>query len=320
MENPIKDKARHYLYRYIRLDKDEPFYIGIGSKSKDEEKYNYYNRAKAIKKKNIIWEKIVNKTDYMIEILLESDDYEFIKQKEKEFIKLYGRIDKGTGTLANMTDGGDGSLGIIVSEESRKKRQLVHKGRKYSEEEKRIATQKRMKTLKENGYIVTEDHKDKIGNSRGQLIVQFSMDGKIINTYPSLRVAAKNSGCSIPEISSSLHAKVACAGGGYVWLYEIKLKQGKTDRLFTIVDKYLQNEGIRRSHIELETKIKIIKDYNKLEGKFIKPKCRLIADLYSMKPGIIEYYIKRQDTFLNRWINYQIKKKEFVELLEQQKI
>jgi hypothetical protein len=37
--------------------------------------------------------------------------------KEKEFIQLYGRKDLGLGELVNMTDGGDGTIGRILSEE-----------------------------------------------------------------------------------------------------------------------------------------------------------------------------------------------------------
>ena len=70
-----------YLYKHIRLDTNEVFYVGIGGKYRPNQK----NR-------NTIWKRIVAKTDYKIEIILESNDYEFIKQKEIELIKSYGRI------------------------------------------------------------------------------------------------------------------------------------------------------------------------------------------------------------------------------------
>lgn len=112
----------HYLYRHIRLDKNEPFYIGIGTKQKNKEFKDYnseYGRAFSDDRKDSkIWKLIVSKTKYEIEIIMESNDYNFIKEKEKEFIKLYGRIDKKIGILANMTDGGDGTLGWIPSEEN----------------------------------------------------------------------------------------------------------------------------------------------------------------------------------------------------------
>lgn len=112
---------RHYLYRHIRLDTNEPFYIGIGTKKNkifNSEEAEYHRAYSKFRKDSRIWNFIQEKTKYDVEILFESDNYEFIKEKEKEFISLYGRIDLKSGTLSNMTDGGDGTLGWIPSEEN----------------------------------------------------------------------------------------------------------------------------------------------------------------------------------------------------------
>lgn len=94
-----------YIYRHIRLDKNEPFYIGISLNNIN------YKRAYSNFHRNKIWKDIVNKTEYEVEILLDNLTKEEIFTKEKEFIKLYGRKNLGTGCLANMTDGGEGTLG-----------------------------------------------------------------------------------------------------------------------------------------------------------------------------------------------------------------
>lgn len=93
-----------YLYRHIRLDTNQPFYIGISKVSNPRRAYTTFKRNK-------IWYDIVAKTDYEIEIMLDEVPINELESKEIEFIKLYGRIDLGTGTLANMTDGGEGTLG-----------------------------------------------------------------------------------------------------------------------------------------------------------------------------------------------------------------
>ena len=119
----IFSEGVYYLYRHIRLDKNEPFYVGIGTVSKTERlstDYRYFRRAFSVSRRNTIWKRIVEKTDYEVEILLESDDYEFIKQKEIEFIALYGRKDLGKGSLANLTDGGE-NCGSIRTEEAKQK-------------------------------------------------------------------------------------------------------------------------------------------------------------------------------------------------------
>src|SRR6478609_1889133 len=97
----IEHTGNHYLYRHIRLDTGEPFYIGVGTAPKNNvfTFFNNYKRAFSHHSRTNHWHNIVNLTDYEVEILLESDDYEFIKQKEIEFIALYGRADKGEGTL-----------------------------------------------------------------------------------------------------------------------------------------------------------------------------------------------------------------------------
>jgi hypothetical protein len=99
-----------YVYRHIRLDKNEPFYVGIGKTIK---------RAHSKKNRNNHWHNIINITDYEVEILFDDLTWEQACQKEIEFIKLYGRRDLNTGILCNMTDGGDGTLNIQISEERR---------------------------------------------------------------------------------------------------------------------------------------------------------------------------------------------------------
>ena len=86
------------VYRHIRLDKNEPFYIGI-SKGK-RRPYTKNNRNKH-------WNNIVAISDYEVEILFEDVDISFAKKKEVEFIELYGRRDLKTGCLCNLTEGGE---------------------------------------------------------------------------------------------------------------------------------------------------------------------------------------------------------------------
>ena len=104
-----------YLYRHIRQDKNQPFYIGIGSD-------NNYARANDIKPKrrNSIWNSIFKKTEIEIEIVLDNLTWQEACKKEIEFIKLYGRLDLSTGILSNLTNGGDGTLGFSLTEERKK--------------------------------------------------------------------------------------------------------------------------------------------------------------------------------------------------------
>lgn len=92
------------VYRHRRLDNNKIFYVGI---SKD--KYRPYANGRY---RNKIWNRIVNKTDYIVEIVLENVSYEDAIDLEIFLIYLYGKIINNTGSLANITDGGEGTLGI----------------------------------------------------------------------------------------------------------------------------------------------------------------------------------------------------------------
>ena len=135
-----------YLYRHIRLDKNEPFYIGIGSD-------NRYRRANERARRNKHWKNIVLKSDYEVDILFNNLTWENACKKEIEFIELYGRKDIGTGTLVNLTGGGDGAYKTNPSEETRLKLSLKAKGKIYKESTKNKISE----TLK-NFYKNSENH------------------------------------------------------------------------------------------------------------------------------------------------------------------
>ncbi len=91
------------VYRHRRLDTNQVFYVGIS---------NNYNRPYDYgKKRNVIWNSIVKKTDYVVEIVNDNISYEDALELEILLIKEYGRISEKNGLLANLTDGGEGKLG-----------------------------------------------------------------------------------------------------------------------------------------------------------------------------------------------------------------
>jgi hypothetical protein len=108
------------VYRHIRLDTREPFYIGMGKT---------INRAYSLKGRNKYWNNIVSKHGYEVQILFEDLTWEECCQKEIEFINLYGRYNVNKGLLCNLTDGGDGSLGYVPSQDALLKISKTSKGR-----------------------------------------------------------------------------------------------------------------------------------------------------------------------------------------------
>lgn len=151
------------VYRHIRKDKNEPFYIGIGADEK---------RAFSLKSRNDYWKKIVMKTEYEIEILFDDLTWEEACEKEKEFIALYGRKDLGNGSLVNMTDGGEGFLSLSYDAKKRQRENTIKvwTGKKHSEEsiEKIRQASNRQWALSKNtgmkGKKHTEETKRYIGS------------------------------------------------------------------------------------------------------------------------------------------------------------
>lgn len=125
----------YYVYRHVRLDTNEVFYVGKGSSNLRGATHKvFYQRAyrKSGKDRTSFWHNIANKTDYIVEIIFQSFDHDEILKKEVEFIKLYGRRDLNLGTLVNLCDGGTGATGTIIS--TKAKQRLSHRSKLQREE------------------------------------------------------------------------------------------------------------------------------------------------------------------------------------------
>lgn len=108
-----------YVYTYTRLDTGKVFYVGKGRG----------RRAYSLSKRNKYFKSIVDKTDFLVNIVYINLSEDEAFSKEKELIKFYREQDIH---LANMTDGGEGLSGYIQSEETRKKISKSLIGNKYS--------------------------------------------------------------------------------------------------------------------------------------------------------------------------------------------
>ena len=186
-----------YLYRHIRLDKNEPFYIGIGSDMTNK-------RAKEKARRSNLWKKIIAKSDYEVEILFDDITYDEAKLKEIEFIELYGRIDLGNGTLANLTNGGDGT--INPSQETRDKISKVNKGRKNSEALMELLINR--KGQKNPAFGITGA---RCKNFKGY--IQVFKNGVYFGRYEGIRDCAESLGVTATKVSAVLNDRRNHTGG-----------------------------------------------------------------------------------------------------------
>ncbi len=214
-------EKKYYIYAHINPVKNEIFYIGKG---KDKRATLKDGRSK-------FWKNIVNKYGYNIEILEDNLSEGVAFEREIYHINRIGRRDLGLGTLVNLTDGGEGRSGCIISEETRKKISENNArgflGKKHSEENKKMmgvqnigntyASGERsdefkkecsnrmkgkaspMKDKKHSEMTKNKMSKSKIGQGN-KTVYKYDMNGNLIDSYKSLNEAAEMNSTTINMI------------------------------------------------------------------------------------------------------------------------
>lgn len=126
-----------------------------------------------MRSRNKEWESIYKLTPIEVEIIFEHDDWNVICEKEKEFIKLYGRKDLNEGPLVNKTSGGStGTPDRIITLDERNRISNSLKGRfagdknpffgkKHTDANKKIFSRSGSYHTKETKLLMS---KQRIGN------------------------------------------------------------------------------------------------------------------------------------------------------------
>ena len=112
---------KYYVYEYLRKD-NTPYYVGKGTNGRKYQKQGHTVPLPPKDRIRVVAENLTNDEAIQLEI---------------ELIAKYGRKDLGTGILRNLTNGGEGSSGRLVSENMKQKISLSLTGREQSEETKR---------------------------------------------------------------------------------------------------------------------------------------------------------------------------------------
>ena len=110
-------KPGNWYYRDLRFEY-QPFYVGVGVKYRINAHFTPFNRKKKSIKNNVL--KAIERDTGELPIhyrIYQNLTQESCFEIEKDFIKYFGRIKDKTGILSNLTEGGDGNLGLIHSEE-----------------------------------------------------------------------------------------------------------------------------------------------------------------------------------------------------------
>ena len=208
----------YYVYAYLREHESvhgpagSPYYIGKGKHTRIHDKSHSVMPPK--KENRIVLSEIMTEANAL--------------QLEMLLIYLYGRIDRQTGILRNLTDGGEGVSGRILSPETKQKisiansnpsektRQLmsnINRGRKFSPDFVNKARNRQLgKKLSEDtkdrisealmNHVVTEETRNKIAESnRGRPLsnahrkkLSISHMGKTLSAESIEKRSAKNRG------------------------------------------------------------------------------------------------------------------------------
>lgn len=157
-----------YIYYDPRKTPVEPIYVGKG-----KGKRILFHKTRA---KNPILKRKLDKIKALnLEPIIEkySDNLfdEDALSLEIELIKKYGRIDLGTGTLCNLTDGGETTFGWKPSNETKKLWSEQRKGKKQTEAQYKANCER--KVSEERKKYLSEIMKgiDRLNNEQRKLII-----------------------------------------------------------------------------------------------------------------------------------------------------
>ncbi|QWY83295.1 Seg-like homing endonuclease protein [Rhizobium phage RHph_X2_25] len=143
-----------YVYAWLRPC-GTPFYIGKGARSRDRDETNrnpFFKRIVAKIRREGGEPSVIRWQDG----LREEDAFKL----ERQYIRLFGRTDGGTGVLCNLTDGGEGQSGAIVGEKTRAKLAASRLGKTH-------AAETRAKIAKSNSARqVSEETRAKLSSSQ----------------------------------------------------------------------------------------------------------------------------------------------------------
>jgi hypothetical protein len=140
----------YYVYQYLR-ENGTPYYIGKG---KGKRAWLSHKRENGVN--------LLPKNQDRIQILKENLTEEEALELEVKLTSYYGRKDKGTGILRNMTDGGEGSTGRVYkhAEETKKKISSALKGKQkkpFTDDHKHNMT---LAALARTREAFSEEHKN----------------------------------------------------------------------------------------------------------------------------------------------------------------
>lgn len=187
------------VYQHRRNDTGQIFYIGIGTSES-----RAYQKSKG--DRSVFWHKTVAKAGgRTVEIVHEAEMSE-CKYTEKYLIAYYGRRDKKLGMLVNLTDGGEGDSGYVMSDKRKQEVSEFFTGRAPWHKDKKMPQ-----------WI--KDKYSKADRSKSETPIRmYTLEGDFIHTFTSSKQAAAELGIDGSALGKVLRGKrIKC--GGFTFRY-----------------------------------------------------------------------------------------------------
>lgn len=255
-------ELNYYTYYHVRLDRNHVFYVGVGTK---QPKGDVYRRSNNSSERNVIWKRIVSKTNYEVIILKHfATKLEALKQ-ETRLIELFGIISEG-GQLANIIK--DSTNTVELGEYSRKPiyqysmegeylNGYTHIGaaaKAINGHTSCIISSAKGKTLFYKKYQWRYYKVDKLEEVVSKKkIYQYSLGGEFIKEWDSIADASKALNILHESIGSSFPNKGCTTAGGFQWRRE------KYDKLKPVI-KHSPRDHFKKLIYQYD------KDYNLLNS------------------------------------------------------
>lgn len=226
-------KNDFYVYAWLRPD-GTPFYIGKGRGYRDK-------KPRRNRLFNNIVDKIISDGSSPIVVRIKdglSEEEAFLFERNE--IERYGRRNNGSGILANMTDGGEGTAGLIVSDETKGKLREAHLGVPLS------PTHAAHISAALTGKRKSPDHVEKVAARRrgsrhsdeSKIRMSLAKSGKIMSETTKSKISKALSGK--PKSPDAI-AKTAVALRGRPLSEETKLKLSKSLSGRAVSDEHKKN-------------------------------------------------------------------------------
>ena len=202
---------------------NEPFYIGKGSGRRIKAHF-YPSNLNVSNYKNNKIKNIFSLDKYpIVQILFDNLREDIAYEIEKNLVSTIGRFNIKKGPLSNLTDGGQGSLNLTIPKKRKKVYQFSLDSVFLSEYDSLTeASQKsnlflsdisnccRGKSNTHGGYFWSfkKTNNNFIKNRKFREIIQFSLEGEIINKFESIKQAALFNSLSHSKISNCCSGKL----------------------------------------------------------------------------------------------------------------